>query len=213
MFDQAEIDNMCPRDRCGGLLSHQWPDRAGRSCGSQSILSRKKGVAQWGEGSGVSRRRFFQLLLRDVVVAGEKLRGQQHFRLIDLPKFSDEDLSRIIPRLIEERSYWIDQDAFWTDDGVGGALRISDASPVERFLLDCFRGVESIAEIAQRLAYHFDFDEPEAFRRTRGFFLLLAVGGLCAPANTSLWSTVEEPAASEDPGSLAEHNRRELPDG
>ena len=97
---------------------------------------------------------------------------------------------------MDEQRLWIDNGAVWASGPEEECPRcVCAAGDPEAQLLDRFVGAETLEEIARAVADTFHLDPVEGFRRTRDFFLVLAVNGLCAPINTTLWSDARGPSS------------------
>jgi len=143
----------------------------------------------------VNRRHFFRLFLRDLMVVGEELCGQGHFKLSDLGQLPASELGRICPRIADGRDVWVADETLWAAEGEASEpQRVGAAGPLEAWLLDRLTGTSSLDEIAASLAAAWKLEEEEGFRQARDFFLRLALNGLCVPANTCLWSDDPPPA-------------------
>jgi hypothetical protein len=132
----------------------------------------------------ITRRTFFQHLLQEAVVTVEEAQGVQHFKIKHLPDLPNAQLGQIIPRFTDGLHLKVEN----------GRLLLSNRQPrlvkevcavdsIEKAVLSRINGKFTIGEIAYWLAVHYQLLPELAFRRTRTFFLTLALKGLCVPAN------------------------------
>jgi hypothetical protein len=138
---------------------------------------------------GINRRQYFRSLLAGslglVDELRDELRGEPHFRLDEIASLPDAVLRKMVPVVYQEISLGIEEDWLLLRNGSDAPdapfKRLMPLSTQQIYILNCFDGQHSIADICGILESVFDLSPEAAADGVKALFVSLAEKGICHP--------------------------------
>ncbi len=130
----------------------------------------------------VSRRQYFHSLLAGALGIVDELRGRPHFRLDEIGSLPDAVLRGMTPVVCREITLSIEEGWLLLRNGLDGHFtRHMPLSARQIYILNCFDGRHSIADICGIMEAVFELSADAAAGEVRSLFATLAQQGICHP--------------------------------
>jgi len=134
-----------------------------------------------------SRRTFFSTVAGSILVSLDELRGRPQHKLAGLSSLPEEELKRIIPRVVDKNSFSVEEGKLWKKDPkTGRAQLICDLGGMEQKIFERFSGEKTVGEISEWVARSYHMSLEEGFGPTKSLLLRLIQKQVCLPINSRI---------------------------
>jgi len=132
-----------------------------------------------------SRRTFFSSVAGSILVTLDELRGRPQHKLDGLSSLTEEELKRIIPRVVDKRYFSVEEGKLWKKDPKTGRVQlICNLGGMEQKIFERFSERKSVGEISEWVARSYHMSLEEGFGSTKGLLLRLIQKQVCLPINS-----------------------------